>query len=824
MFSIIYITLFLFLLSACGGGGGSGGGTSPSPAPTPTVPTVTCTDSNATNNGSAGGCVCPSGYFSNADATACLVPSGFTYASTFSSYAPIQSATTACAGTVTTNRTVTCQRSDGMFVASNLCAADPSPTSTVQSKAGTVTVTPSNSSLSNGHEEMTCAVGATTGTRVVVCDATYQLSGATPATQTCTPISYTYTATYSSYAPVQLATTACAGTVTTNRTISSCVRNPGAVPVATSFCSDSSPTSTVQSKSGSITVTPTNSSLTNGSQTRTCAVGATTGTEVVTCNATYHVEGTTLSNQNCFANVKACSSLPTGTTAGTQTWDGTSAYGSCVATTCAANYTLSSGVCYSNSEASNKLLFQNKSAFQIMSNNTLKGWGMNEQAQLGLGDTSNKPAATLIPLGLGLTIRQIYTNGTSSVALLTDGTVKSWGSNAFSQLGVGDTVTRTSPTAVNLGEGVTAKEIIVGGNAYCAILNDDTLSCWGKNSYGELGQVSGNLSSPTAVNLGTGRTVKKVIMTKADNNSTCAILDDDTVRCFGYNGQGQLGDTTTTDRSNPITPALGDGKTAKDIMFFSNTATPDSTVTCAILNDDSLSCWGYNANGRLGVGDTTNKLTPTATGLTVKKVYGSMSGSLCAILSDSTVKCWGQNNAYQVGDTTLTDRTSPVAVTFPSAKPVKELVLGNLNSNYAIHTDGTLSAWGNNFRGQLGVGSNDASKSSPNSVTLPTTVKKVVATSDYVTCVILTDLSVSCAGDNTKGSLGTGSASLSETSFATLNLGTGRTALEVHSEYYGFCSLLDDSSVKCWGDNDKGKLAQALSTPVSTPTAITVAP
>jgi alpha-tubulin suppressor-like RCC1 family protein len=88
---------------------------------------------------------------------------------------------------------------------------------------------------------------------------------------------------------------------------------------------------------------------------------------------------------------------------------------------------------------------------------------------------------------------------------------------------------------------------------------------------------------------------------------TCAILDDGSVSCWGYNNYGQLGDGTTTDRNTPTqTSSLGTDRTAVAI-------TVGFAHTCAILDDGSVSCWGYNSYGNLGDGTNTDRSTPTQT-------------------------------------------------------------------------------------------------------------------------------------------------------------------------------------------------------------------
>ena len=136
------------------------------------------------------------------------------------------------------------------------------------------------------------------------------------------------------------------------------------------------------------------------------------------------------------------------------------------------------------------------------------------------------------------------------------------------------------------------------------VLNDGTLKCWGWNRHGQLGiGADGDATSrntPTAVNLGPGRTAKAV---SGGNMHQCAILDDDTLKCWGQGvhiGAGLLGYGDTTQRNAPEATAvvnLGAGRTAKAVAA-------GSSHTCAILDDDTLKCWGSNYNGRVGVGSS----------------------------------------------------------------------------------------------------------------------------------------------------------------------------------------------------------------------------
>jgi alpha-tubulin suppressor-like RCC1 family protein len=124
-------------------------------------------------------------------------------------------------------------------------------------------------------------------------------------------------------------------------------------------------------------------------------------------------------------------------------------------------------------------------------------------------------------------------------AILDDGSLKCWGRNFNGELGLGSTTTQNTPQTVNLGTGRTAVSVSAGGYHTCAILDDGSLKCWGSNNAGQLGIASTIAqNTPQLVNLGTGRTAVSVDL---GNSNTCVILDDGTLKCWGQGTSGQLG-------------------------------------------------------------------------------------------------------------------------------------------------------------------------------------------------------------------------------------------------------------------------------------------
>jgi alpha-tubulin suppressor-like RCC1 family protein len=289
----------------------------------------------------------------------------------------------------------------------------------------------------------------------------------------------------------------------------------------------------------------------------------------------------------------------------------------------------------------------------ILDDNTLKCWGYGGYSSpLGYGDQTSRtaPEATaVVNLGAGRTAKAVSAGSSHTCAILDDDTLKCWGDNSQGYLGDGTTTMSRSPVATDLGLGRTAKAVSATTQHTCAILDDDTLKCWGNNGYGQLGDgTTTGRNTPTAVNLGSGRTAKAI---SAASSHTCAILDDDTLKCWGNGGQGQLGYGDATSRTAPEATAvvnLGAGRTAKAVST-------GSSHTCALLDDDTLKCWGRGAFGMLGYGDETDRSAPEATAVVnlgtgrTAKAASAGSSYTCAILDDDTLKCWGRNENGKVG-------------------------------------------------------------------------------------------------------------------------------------------------------------------------------
>lgn len=354
----------------------------------------------------------------------------------------------------------------------------------------------------------------------------------------------------------------------------------------------------------------------------------------------------------------------------------------------------------------------------------------------------------------------VTANDTHTCVLLADGTVACWGDNAHGQLGDGSTTSSASPVTVN---GIsTAIGVAAGGFHTCAVLADGTVRCWGAlnaNNVGHLGDGTTNGSAnPVTVS---GITSATAIAAGASH--TCALLAGGTVKCWGFDGNGELGDGRSED------PAfLGYSATPVTVSGITNaTAIAAGPLhACAVLSSGAVNCWGGNAAFEVGTED--HAWTPasisgiaTATGLAVGRFFS------CALLANGSVQCWGGNQFGQLGNGTTTRSLVPVAVSGITTAVALGQGWGAQHS-CAILVNGGLQCWGDNASGQLGNGTVTGSL-------VPVGVSGIAAATAATTalrhtCALLADGSISCWGDNASGQLGNGSTISSSTPVAVRGL------------------------------------------------------
>ncbi len=329
-------------------------------------------------------------------------------------------------------------------------------------------------------------------------------------------------------------------------------------------------------------------------------------------------------------------------------------------------------------------------ACALLSNGKVKCWGSNDRGQLGDGTDQDRSVPMEVPNLSDVTA--ISAGGEHTCALTNTGAAKCWGQNTSGQLGDGTKDKRLTAVSVSGLTGIVS--LSAGTEHTCAITTGGEAKCWGKNLYGRVGDGSNTriIPSPVTVEgLDAG-----VISLSSGNEHTCAITKSGTVKCWGNNGSGQIGDDTTRNKNRPTdVTGLTNGIRAIAAGF---------ATSCAVTESNSVSCWGW-----IGLQD--DYLTPHPVDGLERDIATISVGAdhICGLTLDGLVKCLGENEHGQLGN----GATSAVY----SAQDV--IGLGNVQSiaaNFyytcALLGTGEVFCWGDNSSGQLGNGTN-ASSSEP---------------------------------------------------------------------------------------------------------------
>jgi len=356
----------------------------------------------------------------------------------------------------------------------------------------------------------------------------------------------------------------------------------------------------------------------------------------------------------------------------------------------------------------------------------------------------------------------------------------------------------------------TSNNVVATGSSHTLIVKaDGTLWAFGDDVYNQLGVPSVGASSPIAVQvrdtLGTGY-LTSVRAVAAGAQHSVALLADGSVYAWGYNAKGQLGDNTNTPRGTP-TRVVGPGGTGYLTDIVAVAAGFEHTL--AVKSDGTVWTWGFNGNGRLGDGTTTDRWAPvqvlgvggTGTLSGVAAVAGGDNHTL-AVRADGTVVAWGFNGNGQLGDNTLTERSSPIQVA--GLAGVVGISAGGYHS-LALRSDGGVSAWGDNQYGQLG----DTTITTPRKTPVQVSgLDNVVAVGGghFYSVAALADGSVVSWGFNGGGQLGDPSVVFTRTAPGPVVGLTGVTNLAAGDAHV--VSLTADMSGWSWGSNGSGQLGE----------------
>ena len=343
-------------------------------------------------------------------------------------------------------------------------------------------------------------------------------------------------------------------------------------------------------------------------------------------------------------------------------------------------------------------------------------WGDNSFGQLGNSDTSITSSSSALRIS-GLTATSITAGRDHTCALITDGTIKCWGSNTNGQLGTGDTSYQLSATPRQVSGITNATTVSAGAMHVCAVVDNGAVKCWGAGAKYRLGLASSygqnDVSTPTSV---AGLTGLTAIQVTGGTSQSCALLSTKAVKCWGDNASGQLGAGATSSATPSPRAVSGiDGSTASAAQISMG-----SQHACAVLTDGTAKCWGNGGSGRIGNGATTTAATPA----TVKMGNNTLTGirsiaagaeSSCAVINSGEVVCWGNNAAGQLGNGALVSQSQAVSTGIANAIAVAADLGSNVagtGHNCALLSDSSVKCWGTGTSFVLGNGST-ASSSTP---------------------------------------------------------------------------------------------------------------
>jgi alpha-tubulin suppressor-like RCC1 family protein len=393
-------------------------------------------------------------------------------------------------------------------------------------------------------------------------------------------------------------------------------------------------------------------------------------------------------------------------------------------------------------------------------------WGDNDFGELGIGNSTGPETCALF--GNVCSTKPVHVPGLANVvsvaaggvddplacALLSDGTLRCWGENTHGGLGIGSSTgpstcsgaavpCATTPVAVPGLSGVV--QVSVGGSHVCALLGDGSVWCWGNNRFGQLGngnstgpESCGSACSTSPIEVGNLSNVVSIATAYA---STCALLNDGTVQCWGDDSNGLLGNGSFGPDTCDVAfmGGLPCATTPVPVQGLSGIVEIASAggAMCALSSSGTVQCWGSNFSGDLGDGSTGGPSTCTSfpCSVTPVPVAGltdviSLGSSSCALSRHGAVHCWGsnQNGELAIGNATGPEMCSggPCSTTPVAVRDLTHRGVVQISGTCARFSDGTVMCWGSNTAGELGNGTSDGPALCPTSPPNPCSTRPLV--------------------------------------------------------------------------------------------------
>ena len=438
----------------------------------------------------------------------------------------------------------------------------------------------------------------------------------------------------------------------------------------------------------------------------------------------------------------------------------------------------------------------------LMSDKTVKCWGSNTQGQIGDGTNTDRSIPLIVPSLNNVT--SISAGNGFTCSLISDGTLNCWGNNSSGQLGDATNNSRNSPGAAVSGIN-NAIQLSAGESHACAVLSDGSVQCWGDNSYAQLGDGTNSpasVSSPITV-----AGVSNVSLVSAGLHHSCAVLADGSVQCWGT---GILGDGNGPRPSAPVSVSL-------------NSIATDITVgrdhSCALLDTGKIECWGENTYGQLGDGTTNQGLLPVivsgiSNAIAIMASPSSDGNSTCALLISGGLKCWGDGQFTQLANSSNASSLNAISALSSGASAIGVSPKGGCS----ILSGNKIECWGSNSSGEIGMGKTTAQETQQLIAVKNPSLSgaNFVSNGGAHTCAIVSG-TVKCLGSNTSGQLGDGTNSFH---YSAINVPGISNAQALSTGTSHTCALLSSGSVKCWGLNDSGQLGDTTNSDQSSPVSV----
>jgi hypothetical protein len=404
---------------------------------------------------------------------------------------------------------------------------------------------------------------------------------------------------------------------------------------------------------------------------------------------------------------------------------------------------------------------------------TASGWKTDALLQLTAGASLGPITATLTPA----LIEHHYGSWTGANSGCSGG-----GGNGKPPAGAGSgTPGQPPPTG-------TASAIATGVGFGCAVVNGGEVYCWGYNERGELGDGTTSRST-TAIRV---NGITNATAVAAGGTTVCAVLTTGQLDCWGNGAEGQMGNGTTPE-VNPLPVAVGDLSNAIGVSV-------GIEDVCAVLATGEIKCWGGNGDGDLGIGNGEPSLQPApVVGITDAVSVSTAEFDSCALLATARVDCWGDNNAGQLGFPS-SDHTihtwSPFRV-----EGISEATSVSVGGSEACAglAPGTADCWGDNSGGKLGRGTPGDLEEHPTPAPVVDLAEvKTVAVGAEQACALLMTGRIDCWGEGGSGELGDGELTASSVPVGVVGI-TNATGLA--TDFLSSCALISSGEVECWPED-----------------------